>query len=125
MRRDVTGTAYQVASDENGYLRRRLEAIERTALKLNFGGVNNDLKILRDRLDVESGEVVRLRKRVDSLQAEKLAMSEVRSWAYGKRLCLARLLPIISVVRRNSSLYTVGLIGISTGTGTRTSGKRV
>ena len=70
---------YQVASDENGYLRRRLEAIERTALKLNFGGVNNELKILRERLDVESGEVLRLRKRVDSLQAEKLAMSEVRA----------------------------------------------
>ena len=70
---------YQVASDENGYLRRRLEAIERTALKLNFGGVNNELKMLRERLDVESGEVLRLRKRVDSLQAEKLAMSEVRA----------------------------------------------
>ena len=56
-----------------------MEAIERTALKLNFGGVNNELKILRERLDVESGEVLRLRKRVDSLQAEKLAMSEVRA----------------------------------------------
>lgn len=79
MRRDIADLMYQVASDENGYLRRRLEAIERTALKLNFGGVNNELKILRERLDVESGEVLRLRKRVDSLQAEKLAMSEVRA----------------------------------------------
>ena len=111
-----------MASDENGYLRRRLEAIERTALKLNFGGVNNDLKILRERLDVESGEVLRLRKKVDSLQAEKLVMSEVRAWAYGERLYLVLFLPVISDVYRKFWYHKAGLIEFPTGTGTQTSG---
>ena len=79
---DSAVTNNQVAADENGYLRRRLEAIERTSLKLNLGGENHDLKVLRGRLDVESGEVLRLRKKVDSLQAEKLKMSEVRAFGH-------------------------------------------
>lgn len=70
----------QVASDENGYLRRRLEAIERTTLKLNLGGASDDLQVLRERLALESKEVLRLRKTADDLQIDKLAMSEVGIW---------------------------------------------
>ena len=68
---------HKADSDENGYLRRRLEAIERTTLKLNIGGVSSDLQILRERLDLESAEVVRLREAVAALQKDKLALSEV------------------------------------------------
>lgn len=64
-------------SDENGFLRRRLEAIERTTLKLNIGGASNDLQMLRERLDLESAEVARLRGAVVALQNDKLALSEV------------------------------------------------
>lgn len=67
----------QVASEENGYLRRRLEAIERTTLKLNLGGASDDIQVLKERLEVESQEVQRLRKTVDVLQGEKLSISEV------------------------------------------------
>lgn len=67
-----------MAVDENGYLRRRLEAIERTTLKLNLGGVSGDLQLLRERLELESGEVLRLRETVDALQADKIAMARVR-----------------------------------------------
>lgn len=64
-------------SDENAFLRRRLEAIERTTLKLNIGGTSNELQMLRERLDLESAEVVRLRGAVVALQNDKLALSEV------------------------------------------------
>lgn len=67
----------QVASEENGYLRRRLEAIERTTLKLNLGGASDDIQVLKERLEVESQEVQRLRETVDVLQGEKLSISEV------------------------------------------------
>lgn len=70
-------TTKQVAADENGYLRRRLEAIERTTLKLNLGGTGDDIRVLRERLELESEEVLRLRETVDTLQTEKLAISEV------------------------------------------------
>lgn len=70
-------TAQQVASDENGYLRRRLEAIERTTLKLNLGGASDNVQVLKERLEVESQEVQRLRETVDVLQGEKLSVSEV------------------------------------------------
>lgn len=64
-------------SDENAFLRRRLEAIERTTLKLNIGGTSNNLQMLRERLDLESAEVVRLRGVVVGLQNDKLALSQV------------------------------------------------
>lgn len=67
----------QVESDENAFLRRRLEAIERTTLKLNIGGTSNELQMLRERLDLESAEVARLRLAVVALQNDKLALSEV------------------------------------------------
>lgn len=66
-------------SDENSFLRRRLEAIERTTLKLNIGGVSNDLQILRERLELEAAEVSRLRGTVAVLQNDKVMMTEVRS----------------------------------------------
>lgn len=65
-------------SDENSFLRRRLEAIERTTLKLNIGGVSNDLQILRERLELEAAEVSRLRGTVAALQNDKVIMTEVR-----------------------------------------------
>lgn len=67
----------QADSDENAFLRRRLEAIERTTLKLNIGGASSDLQMLRERLELESTEVVRLREVVAALQQEKLVLSEV------------------------------------------------
>lgn len=67
----------QADSDENAFLRRRLEAIERTTLKLNIGGASSDLQMLRERLELESTEVVRLREVVAALQKEKLVLSEV------------------------------------------------
>lgn len=67
----------QADADENAFLRRRLEAIERTTLKLNIGGVSSDLQTLRERLELESTEVVRLRGVVAALQKDKLALSEV------------------------------------------------
>lgn len=66
-------------SDENTFLRRRLEAIERTTLKLNIGGVSSDLQILRERLELEAAEVSRLRGTVAALQNDKVIMTEVRS----------------------------------------------
>lgn len=74
----------QVASEENGYLRRRLEAIERTTLKLNLGGASDDVQVLKERLEVESQEVQRLRETVDVLQGEKLSISEVRKEGGGR-----------------------------------------
>ncbi|CAM9152646.1 unnamed protein product, partial [Hapterophycus canaliculatus] len=78
IRRDLESklAKMQVESDENEYLRRRLEAIERTTLKLNIGGGPSDLQILRERLDLESAEVVRLRSTVAGLQEEKLVLAE-------------------------------------------------
>eukprot|EP00752_Nemacystus_decipiens_P001891 g1821.t1 len=73
VRRDLESKA---DSDENAFLRRRLEAIERTTLKLNIGGVSSDLQTLRERLELESTEVVRLRGVVTTLQKDKLALSE-------------------------------------------------
>lgn len=66
-----------MASDENQYLRRRLEAIERTTLKLNLGGASGEIQVLKDRLELESAEVLRLRETMYALQAEKLSMTEV------------------------------------------------
>ncbi|CAN0227072.1 unnamed protein product, partial [Ectocarpus sp. 8 AP-2014] len=81
VRRDLESkiAKMQVESDENTFLRRRLEAIERTTLKLNIGGVSNDLQILRERLELEAAEVSRLRGTVAALQNDKVMMTEVRS----------------------------------------------
>lgn len=66
-----------MASGENQFLRRRLEAIERTTLKLNIGGGDSETDLLKKRIEIESREVVRLRGVVDTLQAEKITISEV------------------------------------------------
>lgn len=71
-------TEKQIASDENQYLRRRLEAIERTALKLNLGGPSAEIQGLKERLELESAEVLRLRETVYALKADKIAMADVR-----------------------------------------------
>eukprot|EP00903_Cladosiphon_okamuranus_P008105 g7812.t1 len=78
VRRDLESkiAKMQADSDENAFLRRRLEAIERTTLKLNIGGVSSDLQTLRERLELESAEVLRLRGVVAALQQDKLALSE-------------------------------------------------
>ncbi|CAM9233519.1 unnamed protein product, partial [Ectocarpus sp. 4 AP-2014] len=81
VRRDLESkiAKMQVESDENSFLRRRLEAIERTTLKLNIGGVSNDLQILRERLELEAAEVSRLRGTVAALQNDKVMMTEEKA----------------------------------------------
>ncbi|CAM9443367.1 unnamed protein product [Ectocarpus sp. 12 AP-2014] len=81
VRRDLESkiAKMQVESDENTFLRRRLEAIERTTLKLNIGGVSNDLQILRERLELEAAEVSRLRGTVAALQNDKVMMTEEKA----------------------------------------------
>ena len=83
----------QADADENAFLRRRLEAIERTTLKLNIGGVSSDLQSLRERLELESTEVVRLRGVVAALQKDKLALSEVGKGALSQQESRALLPP--------------------------------
>lgn len=77
---------HQVASDENQYLRRRLEAIERTALKLNLPGSKGGSQALNE--NPEHSEVLRLRDTARALQADKLAMSQVRSLVFSITACL-------------------------------------
>lgn len=85
----------QATLEENQYLRRRLEAIERTALKLNLGGSSGEIEVLKGRLNSESAEVLRLRDKIDALQYDKISIIEV-TWLPPIKLCglcCARMVP--------------------------------
>ncbi|CAB1120523.1 unnamed protein product [Ectocarpus sp. CCAP 1310/34] len=92
VRRDLESkiAKMQVESDENNFLRRRLEAIERTTLKLNIGGVSNDLQILRERLELEAAEVSRLRGTVAALQNDKVMITEAAAKAQDESVPLVQ-----------------------------------
>lgn len=74
----------QVASDENQYLRRRLEAFERTALKLNLPGSKGGSQGVNENL--EPSEIARLRDTAHALEADKVALSQVRSFVFSLAL---------------------------------------
>lgn len=67
----------QGALDENQLLRRRLEAIERTALKLNLPGPKGEIEAPTERLDLECSEVLRLKDTIVTLKADKFKVTEV------------------------------------------------